>query len=192
MFDIETLDIDSTAVVLSAAITHFNFDEDWNESPEVIFYELLERTAFVKFDVSEQVTKFKRTISNSTLEWWAKQPKLAKMKSFNPSAEFDVSVEDGFSKLREYIKENGGEEQIFWARGSLDQLAIDSLAIAAEIEPIAKYYNWRDVRTAIDLTKESGGKGYCQIPNFKQDHHVYKHDPIHDCAFDVLMLLKGL
>ena len=48
MFDIETLDAESTAVVLSASIIHFEIGEQYT------YEQLLERACFVKFNAQEQ------------------------------------------------------------------------------------------------------------------------------------------
>lgn len=175
--------------MLSAAILHFDV-----EDKQIKYQDLLDAACFVRFNVTEQKQEYKRTIMKSTLEWWNKQSELAKKKSFylDKKIENETSCLDSINTLKEYIKKNGGKDQIFWARGSLDQMAIDSLCVNLECEPITDYYSWRDVRTAIDLLFETGSRGYCEIRNFNPDHHVIKHDPVHDCALDVMMLVNGI
>lgn len=190
MFDIETLGIESTTVVLSAGIIFFNPEKD----KDISYNELVGRGLFVKFDAQEQIKEYGRTVSKSTLEWWEKQGKWQKDNALIPS-DNDVSVNKGFNRIHSYIDKNMKQNNmtwdntIIWARGSLDQMAIDSLANKAVIQPIAYFNKWRDVRTAVDLLTGSNN-GYCEVDNLNMSD-VYKHHPVHDCAYDILMLLRG-
>jgi hypothetical protein len=78
-----------------------------------------------------------------------------------------------------------------WARGSLDQIVIDSLANRFEMESIIDYHVWRDVRTAVDILYGTIN-GYVNVdhPLFKR-HEVIKHHPVHDCALDAMQLMYG-
>ena len=62
IFDTESLGVESNAVVLSAALIHFD--------PEMrpTYDDLLEDACFVKFSAKEQID-MGRTISKSTLQW---------------------------------------------------------------------------------------------------------------------------
>ena len=182
MFDVETLDTESTAVVISAAITHFEFEDKCS------YQEFVNKSCFVKFSIDEQITKYKRTKSEDTLLWWQKQSEIARKVSLVPSEE-DLSVVDGIERLRKYINDHGGPNQTFWARGSLDQMSIDSLAKSANLPVLTAYNKWRDTRTAIDLIADTAKDGSCMIRNFNPDLHVIKHIPQNDCALDIMMLL---
>jgi len=193
MVDIETLGTESTSVVLSAALIHFDFSPDdyrqkYGQDLVDVYTGFAQSACFVKFDAEEQKKKYSRTVDKDTLVWWNKQSQIARDYAMNPTAS-DLSVHDGFNKMRKYIDENGGSNQIFWCRGTLDQMALDSLAHAADIPPLARYNKWRDVRTAIDILADDAKDGYCSIPGFKSDLHVIKHIPQNDCANDILMLL---
>ena len=189
MFDIETLGIESTTVVLSAAIIHFDPEVDTNIS----FKELVQRGLLVKFDAKDQVKRLNRTMTKSTLDWWNKQGEYQQKLSFVPDASRDMISENGIEAIRKYINQyhRGADPQTMtiWARGSLDQMAIDSLALKAGVERIAPFNRWRDVRTAVDLMTDSKN-GYCKVTDLNRDE-VVKHDPVHDCALDILMLLRG-
>ena len=191
MFDIETLGTESTSIVLSAAITYFDFSdaiEDRSTENLVSEYNRYVMTScFVKFDISEQ-TRLGRVITSGTTEWWAKQSDLAKRISFYEKID-DVSVAEGIAKINSYINAHGGPNQIVWARGSLDQMCWDSLCRSAGQEPLVKYNMWRDVRTAIDLLASESKGGYAMIPGFDPDLHVVKHIPQNDCALDIMELL---
>lgn len=186
MFDIETLGVESTSVILSLGIIHFDVDKVYN------YNDLIERGLFIKFNAADQIQNYKRTIDKDTLQWWSKQNDYAKATNFERS-KADLLTLDGLDILQKYVDEHRVDaNETFWARGSLDQVCIDSLCKAANRELITFYNNWRDVRTAIDYTAENPKNGYCQIahPTFTRDD-VCKHHPVHDCALDIMMLLYG-
>ena len=66
LFDVETLGVESNAVVLSAALIHF----DPEKRPT--YQDLLDNACFVKFNAKEQLD-MGRTVSKSTLAWWKEQ-----------------------------------------------------------------------------------------------------------------------
>lgn len=174
--------IESTCVVLSAAMTYVG-DDDYT------YQDLIDNTIFVKFDAKEQL-RAGRSTTQSTIDWWKSQPLEILKFSYIPTDK-DVSVVDGLQKFRDFYNTNKkSKADIVWIRGALDNLAIDSLATTFNLDIIAPWWNYRDVRTAIDLLKETGKRGYCDIPGFDKSI-VEKHNPIHDCAYDALMLLKG-
>ena len=184
MFDVETLDTESTTVILSAALCYF----DVTKKPS--FEQLVENSVFVKFDVDEQ-REMGRTMSKDTMKWWKDQTYLAKQKSFVPSDD-DVTARLGIEIFHRYIEKYDPDHQCqFWARGSLDQMSIDSLARQLGMDVIAPYWAWRDVRTAVDcLCGSNNGYTDVDFPGFMRDN-VIKHDPVHDCALDAMMLMYG-
>lgn len=186
-FDIETLGVESNSVVLSASLIHWSAKEDFT------YEELIKRSIFVKFSAPEQVKKYKRTVTADTLKWWEQQHELPKKRSLSISA-FDLSAVEGIQVLKDYLKEHSSIDNTIWIRGSLDQVAIDSLARSAGVEPIANYGSYRDVRTAVDILCETSSNGYCKIREdvkYSPDITV-KHDPRHDCAIDIFMLRYGV
>lgn len=184
MFDVETLGVESNSVVLSAALIHF----DPMEKPD--YQTLLDNAILVKFNAKEQIDAG-RKVNIDTLEWWKNQHEYIRNLAFIPSKE-DVSVEQAFTLLHNYMnKFPNAHKQTMWARGSLDQLVIDSLAKKFDLQPITNYNMWRDVRTAVDIMYGSTN-GYCEVEfeGFKR-HEVIKHHPVHDCALDAMMLMYG-
>lgn len=186
MFDVETIGVESTSVILSAAIIRFD-----PTIKDLTYDDYISEALFVKFDVKEQVTKYNRTIDKSTIEWWSKQHDYVRKVSFIPSQEDDLPAIEGIERIAEYIN-TPYQENTMWARGSLDQMTIDSLCKVAGQELIAPYNNWRDVRTALDCLTETSKHGYCdlKIP-FDKGSHVIKHHPVHDCAYDIMQLVHG-
>lgn len=191
MFDLETLSTESTSIVLSTAITYFDFDDAIEDrSPENLLSEYnryVMTSKFVKFNVDEQ-KQIGRVLDKGTSAWWMRQADLPRATSFYAKPD-DMSAKDGIDSIRSYINSHGGPDQIVWARGSLDQMAFDSLCRSIGEEPLFHYNMWRDVRTAIDLLASDSRGGYCVIPNFNPDLHVVKHIPQNDCALDILQLL---
>ena len=184
IFDIETLGVESNAVVLSAALIHF----DPEKKPT--YQDLLDNACFVKFNAKEQMD-VGRTVTKGTLDWWKEQHEYTRKVSLEPSRE-DMTVENGFKQFYDYMaKYERPMDQTMWARGSLDQMAIDSLARKVDLQPITNYNMWRDVRTAVDILCGTTD-GYCDVdhPDFKR-HEVIKHHPVHDCALDAMMLMYG-
>jgi len=185
IFDIETLGIESNAVILSAAIIHF----DPEEKPS--YQDLLDNSCFVKFSAKDQIKRLGRTVDSGTLEWWKKIHEYIRKVSFDPAPN-DLLAEEGIQQLKNYMaKYPGSDKQTMWTRGSLDQMATDSLCVKLDIAPISGYNMYRDVRTAVDILTGSTN-GYCNVehPNFDRAM-VIKHHPVHDCALDAMMLMYG-
>lgn len=193
MFDIETLGTESTSIILSAAITHFDFDDVKIRNPQderamlEEYRHYVNSSKVVKFDVREQKDNG-RIYTKGSVDWWKKQSQIAKDTSLT-MREDDLSVKEGIRQIQEYVDAHGGNNQIVWARGSLDQMAFDSLCRSIDMEPIFMYNMWRDVRTAIDILATESKGGYADIKNFNANNHVIKHVPQNDCALDILMVL---
>jgi len=185
MFDVETLGIESTSVILSMACIYFNPEEKPN------YQQLVDSAFFVKLDAKDQVNRLGRSVTKSTLQWWEKLHLSIKQKSLIPSAT-DVLAEDAIDALYDWQKQfPNNSKSTVWARGNLDQMVLGSLEDKLNREPVFHFGRWRDVRTAVDLLTGSTN-GYCDIehPEFNKAI-VIKHDPIHDCAYDAMMLLYG-
>jgi len=183
IFDIETLGKDSSSVILSMACIHF----DPKDRPS--YSDLVQSAFFVKLDVEDQIKRLKRTTMKSTMIWWSKQCENARNKSFRPST-IDVAAEDSIEQLREYSKKfEDPKKTLVWARGNLDQLVLDSLEEQLEVPEVFHFSKWRDVRTALDFIS-SDTSGYPKV-NYEgfNINMVTKHDPVHDCAFDAMMLM---
>jgi len=188
MFDVETLGIASDSVVLSMAC--IQFDPTTNPT----YKELKESAFFVKFDAKDQVNRLNRKIDKSTVEWWGKQCQNVKIKSLIPSSN-DVTVEKGLEQFWSWVESKNDKKSYVWARGNLDEIVLRSLEYQAtgdKDNTVFAYNRWRDVRTAVDFLT-SNFNGYCQVdhPDFNFDIDVTKHNPIDDCASDIMMLLYG-
>jgi hypothetical protein len=188
MFDVETLGVESNSVVLSMACIYF----DPTKNPT--YKELKASAFFVKLNAEDQVTRLNRKIDKSTVTWWGKQCQFARNKSLLPSSD-DVSAEEAIASLRSWASIKNDKKSYVWARGNLDEIILRSLEYQVtgdRNDTVFTYNRWRDVRTAIDFLT-GNHNGYCEIdhPEFNFDIDVIKHDPIDDCASDIMMLLYG-
>jgi hypothetical protein len=185
-FDVETCGKESSAVILSMACVYFDARQE--PSPK----DIRDSAFFAKFNVNDQVERLGRTMTRSSLSWWAKQCDIVKNKSFKPSAE-DIIIDDGIEMMRQWSKQFPMHDKCWvWVRGNLDQLVLDSIEEKLEIEPVFFFSRWRDVRTALDLMNGSV-TGYVDVdyPGFDPAHHIMKHDPVDDCVYDAMQLLYG-
>ena len=182
IFDIETLGTDSDSVVASAGIVFV--DETRKQS----YDDLIREGLFVKFDIEYQIKELHRKVDKDTIAWWQNQHKSVRDYSLKPSSS-DVKPEVGIKLLTDYCNEHPSDT--IWTRGSLDQMAIDHLARQCGMEVIMSYNKYRDCRTAIDIFTGSTN-GYCKVeyPGF-ESYNVIKHNPVHDSAYDAMMLIYG-
>ena len=186
MIDIETLGSESTSVILSLCCIYF----DPNKTNTL--KELESNSIFVKFDTVEQLN-LGRTYEKSVMDWWTSRPLETQQMSFIPSND-DVKVRDGLTLFTEYLKEyNKDNKAIYWQRGGLDQLCLGSLCkVVLDDKDLLPFWRWRDVRTAIDIMYNSNN-GYCEVnPEVLNRGEIKKHNPIHDCALDIMMLQSGI
>jgi hypothetical protein len=184
-FDVETMGVESSSIVLSAALVWFD-----PADTSITFEQLVERAVYVKFSAMEQ-KKAGRTVDKDTMLWWSKQGEVIYNLCVKGSKS-DLLAVEGLGILRDYVKKHGSKDSFIWTRGSLDQMVIESLCRSTGEEKIADYNAYMDVRTAIRLLKDtSKWTGYCDIPDFDWNK-VSKHNPIDDIALDVLMLVKGV
>jgi hypothetical protein len=187
MFDIETMGKESTSVVLSIACIHFDPDTDFT------YQELKDSAFFVKLNAKDQIQRLNRVVRKDSLQWWEKQCENAKRMSLYPHGN-DMRAEDALEKLRQWsLQKDPSQKEWVFARGNLDQLVIESLTDRIGVEQVFLFPRWRDVRTAIDFLYGTGN-GYCKVEKEGFDPYidVTKHDPIDDCAFDIMMLKYGI
>ncbi len=185
MFDVETLGVESNSVILSLACIHFRSDE------KPTFRELVDSAFFVKFNVRDQVENYERKVDKGTLEWWGKQCEIVRKKSFLP-LKTDENLKNGIESFHSWIQSKNDNKSWVWARGSLDDTLLHSIERQLKVETMLPYHRWRDVRTAVDLLYDSTN-GYCKVDHidFLYERDIIKHDPVIDCALDVMMLLYG-
>lgn len=186
-YDIESLGVNSDSVLLSAALVYVDPKENKT------YDEVIKDVCFVKFDVMEQLVKYKRKIDQGTIEWWEKQSLHARKISIIPNKELDVSAEVGLATLKQYAKQYKSGTTV-WARGGMDQSITEHLFKQINVAPFAYFNSFRDLRTAIDIFY-NGSSGYSVVsseaPGFDKSK-VIKHDPCHDIVYDAFQLYHGV
>lgn len=188
VMDLETIGIESTSVVLSAAFVYVDID-NLPSDPTAAYKQLLADSCFVKFKSKEQsLPPYNRTVDLDTLQWWKRQGEYQRKMALIPS-EIDVGVVEGAERLRAFFKSKPSGLPV-WVRGSLDQPVFQSLLKSFSIPSFIEYNCYRDVRTAIDLIYPGAKSGYVDIDGF-DSYQVIKHHPTHDCAYDGLQLIFG-
>lgn len=169
MFDIETLDVCPSSVVLSiGAVTFDPVGRIWDR-----YYRVL--------DIDEQ-TKQGRTISQSTLFWWLQQ---------EPQALDEAFSEDryGVPYVLQEFKEFGVGRSIeaYWCLGPhFDGTIWESLCRDFGTTPPWGYSQLRDVRT---LCMETGVDYHRHATQVRG----VAHNPMYDCEVQVetLTLARG-
>lgn len=183
ILDLETLSTESSAIVLSLAVTHVT--DDTND-----YKAMINNSIMVKFKASEQAKKG-RTHDKSTCVWWDRQSEIVKEASLYPKDD-DFLVVDGIRVLKKWLVDHGHtENESIYARGALDSMCLDSLCRTFDISMPVRYNKFYDVRTVIDLIYDQNN-GYVDVdhPNFDTGM-VIKHHPVHDCAYDGMMMKYG-
>lgn len=181
IYDFETLSSNPrNGVILSFAL--FSFDEQRFVDNPYTFDEILESSIFQKYDVTEQVQKYKRKISQETVDWWLTQDIQSIKNQFNPKSD-DISI----SQLCVLIDGLGNINKAF-SRGRFDSEFIDSIySSMGKINPI-QYWKVRDIRSYLDGMM-FGVKGFNDkfIPK-ELSNIKFAHDPKYDIALDVIRI----
>ena len=182
--DIETMGVESTTVVLSFGATHLTDQTD-------DYQKMLDNSLFVKFDIASQY-QAGRTDTPSTLAWWDRQVDAVKEASLWPNPAKDIHPAEALGIIRYWIMQRLKPNESVFARGSMDPVALDSIARTFDVPPVVGYTRYYDVRTAIDMAYDSASQGYVEVdrPTFDLSM-VLKHHPVHDCAYDGMMLIYG-
>lgn len=183
ILDLETLDVESTAIVLSLAVTHVT--DNTND-----YKSMIDNSIMLKFKASEQAKKG-RTHDKDTCRWWDRQSEIVKEASLYPGPN-DITVVEGIQILKAWLSKQGHNSNTsIYARGALDAMCLDSLCRTFDVSMPVRYNKFYDVRTVIDLLYDQNN-GYVDVdhPTFDVGM-VIKHHPVHDCAYDGMMMKYG-
>lgn len=184
VFDLETLSTEPNAVVLSLGCVPFVFEEDG------FFKKFVETGFFVKFDVQEQIVKYKRNVEADTVNWWREKPKDLIDATVKPSKD-DVSIVSGLNSLNEFISKVEGfspNDSYVFSRGpDFDFPIIKSLYRNANLDLPYNFWKVRDIRTAIDIMYGTNDGKY----EVKSGNAGFiAHNPLHDAAMDAARLVE--
>lgn len=194
IFDIETLGNDSHCIMLMASFLVYDLKAD----TPLNLNELRPRVKTFKLSIQEQSTVYGRTSDQDTVKWWKEQLVYApQLKQVLAPTEADLTVEQFYEQLSEWLKQQGYDKDKDWAwqRGTLDIMVLDSMfkqtGLTQKEYPI---YWWkiRDLRTAIDLTSfPDKMNGYTNDAYEKAPTMIdgfAKHDPVSDILMEVMQL----
>lgn len=183
IYDFETLSQDQRRGAV-ASFAMLNFSEKRYLDEPYTFEELLSECKYIKFDVEDQVTNFKRTMSKDTLQWWNEQCEDAK-KHIKPSSS-DVSIVTFYDWITKNV--DCGKIKKSYTRGNtFDPMFLQYLmAQTGNPDP----FHWgtvRDTRSMIEGMSFGMNLDNGFMPGDLKDKFV-KHDPCHDIAMDVMRM----
>ncbi|EPT9253954.1 3'-5' exonuclease [Vibrio alginolyticus] len=181
--DLETLDTEATAKILSIGIV------PWNPGEQVSFQDLCEREAslYIKIDMSSFPAGF--TESQSTMNWWNKQGEQARH-VLEPNLELDTHIEEALHQVNHHLvkyvqplQKDGG--QIFCRGYDFDGGILENAFEKCLITKPWLYNRFRCIRTVID-TIAGTRNGYVIEKN---PEGFVKHHALHDAAKDTMTML---
>lgn len=187
--DAETLSLEERAIILDVSFLFVNFNKRLDYTAE----ELVQEGVKFKFDSQEQKEKG-RVIEQETLDFWMKQDASVRKRCVLP-AEHDISLYDLPKHIDHYLKDQGiktNKDFFFMSRGSLDEKLMFYLYKEIGFGTYNKFYHYnhhRDVRTALHFMV-GAENGYIELGDEVQG--LQKHDSLHDCVMDALMIQKAL
>ena len=182
IFDFETLSQEQTnGVVLSMAMLNFA-ESRFIGDMAYTFDELVENTHTIKFNVEEQVKKYKRQINKDTLDWWSQQGDLAK-KQLKPS-EDDVSIDQLYKFF--ILNKSANVKKVYTRGNTFDPIFLEYIMRQIH-KPMP--YDWWEVRDTRSLIEGlSWGTDLKNSFTPEGCENFIAHDPKHDIAMDVMRL----
>lgn len=142
--DLDLLGLHENSVVLSCAVLKFDIEKTYS------FSELLDNCLFIKFNLKEQIEKYKREFSKETYQYWKTTPQSIQESVFIPGKN-DLTLEEGLSKIAEYIDEKC---PCVFVRGFIDPMIFNSLYYCIGKKSPIFPNQWREVNTAIHTLKD--------------------------------------
>ena len=138
MIDLETLDVLPTASILTIGAVKFDpFGDDVNSPSCEKFY--------VKVDL-DSCDRYGCTVSQDTLDWWAKQSKEAQEEAF--STEDRIPVEEAINRLYKFC---WGAKRV-WSHGAgFDVIILENLFRKVGKSIPWSFWEVRDTRTIFDI-----------------------------------------
>lgn len=183
IYDFETLSQDQNkGVVISLAL--LSYTESRFASNPYTYEELLDNCKKIKFNVEEQVTKYKRTISKETVAWWKEQNKEAQ-KQLAPSSD-DASIDTLYQFLVDNI-DLAKHQKAFTRGNTFDPIFMDSILKESGKANPMHWASIRDTRSFIDGLAYGTKLSNKFIPEGLESKFV-PHDPCHDIVMDVMRM----
>lgn len=162
MVDIECLGVAPDALILTIAAVAFDPISGDIDS---------DRSLYFRIDPESQPN---RKIDQSTLEWWASQPKIAQEEAFDEKNR--VPLKEALEKLSNLI----WQSKRLWANGITYDITILEHAFKQEKLNLPwQYYKVMDARTVYKLAPNVG--------KLSNNHHAF-----YDCVSQVKLLYDAL
>lgn len=136
MFDLETLDVKPSAVILSLGAVKFD-PRQKGVDPDA-------EKLSIRISVDEQ-SLMGRTVSESTLAWWSQQSKEAQDAAFGDEGR--IPLVEAVDQFHKFV---WNSERV-WSQGSFDVNIMEHLYTALERPYAWQYWQVRDSRTLFDF-----------------------------------------
>ena len=176
-FDLETLDIQSSGVILSLGVVLFDI------SHSNTFEELVTQGFNIYFDQTEQTAKG-RTVSTDTLNWWQQQGEDAAECLNNPNQVPCGNLHLYLNRLYQALGVQPNPKVTRWfSRGSFDEKFLDSFCQDFNMDTPYKFWTWRCARSFLDGI----GLG-SRNEKLEKPVSMVPHNSHHDAAFEAYML----
>lgn len=182
IFDFETLSQEQTnGVVLSMALLNY-CESRFVGDMAYTFDELVENTHTIKFDVEEQVRKYKRQINKDTLNWWSNQGESAKQQ-LKPTDQ-DKSIDEIYKFF--IVNKSVNVKKVYTRGNTFDPIFLEYICRQIN-KPLP--YDWWEVRDTRSLI-EGLSWGTDLKHSFKPEgcENFIPHNPQHDIAMDVMRM----
>lgn len=190
LIDFESLATTPNCTVVNLAIIPFR-DDQFEQLPT--FEGLVNSGKLIKFKLKGQG----RHTSPETVKWWKALPPEARIQIV--PTDQDVDLNTGLKQLYEFcesVKVDHYKSHNWCRGGSFDHAILNDLLRGyhgtEDIVPLHPIFftRERDVRTAIEQNLNIRNAAECPLPLGMLPGFIH-HNPLHDCAKDILMLLMS-
>jgi hypothetical protein len=175
MIDLETLDLNNTAKILSIGAVEF-FDDEYQTIEDI-----MQDAFYMNVDTESYADTPYFTESKETREWWAAQSK----DSIKVLEKDQEDIFRAIYKLRDWINIRKTNETLFYAYSPYFDISI--LNSHYDFFRVTKpwgYKDIRDMRTSKDIFKRLG------IIDFKLPNNLVAHNSLHDAASQAYMIQR--
>lgn len=183
IYDFETLSQNTRdGVVVSFAMLPFS-EKRYTTNPYT-YEELLSNCVYIKFDTVEQIQKYGRKVSKSTLEWWQSQGEAAR-KQLQPS-----SSDQSITTLYKFIATHCDTRQLkkSYSRGNtFDTVFLENIMTDTGSPQPFYWATTRDTRSMIEGMSFGMNLNNAYMPDGLAEKFI-KHNPCHDIAMDVMRM----
>lgn len=181
IYDYETLSLDrDNCVILCLAALSFD-EKRFAYADPYEWDELIDNSHFIKFDVTDQVKRYGRTIDKSTLKWWNNQ-RSDIQKILKPSIH-DKPIEELYDFFKRVTP--NPIHRIYTRGNTFDPIITDGIIELLEKDHVHNWHQIRDTRSMF----EGMSYGVDIKNNFVPEEYKERfipHDPIHDIVMDVI------